>query len=70
MLPKLLWAEAAHFVIWLKNHMTMRVIGDATLLEQVSGHKPNLAGLPGWGQHVWVHSGKSSKLQKHATIAC
>src|SRR6267142_3181193 len=69
-LPKSLWAEVAHFVIWLKNRTTMRVIGDATPLERVSGCKPNLAGLPEWGQRVWVHSGKSSKLQKNATIAC
>jgi len=61
-LPKALWAEAAHFVIWLKNHTTTRVIGDATPLERASGRKPNLAGLPEWGKHVWVHSGKSSKL--------
>src|SRR6267142_4337922 len=47
----------------------MRVIGDATPLERVSGCKPNLVGLPEWGQHIWVHSSKSSKLQKHATIA-
>jgi len=68
-LPKSLWAEAAHFVIWLKNRTTTRVIGDATPLERASGHKPNLAGLPEWGQRVWVHSSKSSKLQKHTTIA-
>src|SRR6266850_4601674 len=67
-LPKLLWVEVAHFVIWLKNRTTTRVIGDATLLERASGCKPNLAGLPKWGQRIWVHSGKSSKLQKHATI--
>ena len=69
-LLKSLWAEVPHFVIWLKNCTTTWVIGDATPLEQVSGHKPNLVGLPEWGQHIWVHSGKSSKLQKHATIAC
>jgi len=68
-LPKSLWAEAAHFVIWLKNHMTTQVIGDATLLEQVSGCKPNLVGLPKWGQRICVHSSKSSKLQKHTMIA-
>src|SRR6267142_6515317 len=48
----------------------MRVIGDATLLERVSGCKPNLVGLPKWGQRIWVHSSKSSKLQKHAMIVC
>src|SRR6266850_1926582 len=68
-LPKSLWAEAAHFVIWLKNHTTTRVIGNATPLERASGHKPNLAGLPKWGQRICVHSSKSSKLQKHAMIA-
>jgi hypothetical protein len=51
-LPKLLWAEVAHFVIWLKNHSIMCVLGDATLHECLMGHKPNLAGLLEWGQHV------------------
>src|SRR6266850_7585649 len=68
-LPKSLWAEVAHFVIWLKNRTTTQVIGDTTPLERVSSCKPNLAGLPEWGKRVWVHSGKSSKLQKHTTIA-
>ena len=67
-LPKSLWVEAAHFIIWLKNHSITRVLGDATLHEHLMGHKPNLAGLPEWGQRVWVHAGKSLKLGKHAAL--
>jgi hypothetical protein len=68
-LPKSLWAEAAHFVIWLKNRSITCVLGDATLHEHLMGRKPNLAGLLEWGQCVWVHTGKSSKLGKHAMLA-
>jgi hypothetical protein len=68
-LPKSLWAEAAHFIIWLKNCSITHVLGDATLHEHLTGRKPNLAGLSEWGQHVWVHAGKSLKLGKHAALA-
>jgi hypothetical protein len=67
-LLKSLWAEVARFVIWLKNRSIMCVLGDATPHECLMGHKPNLAGLLEWGQCVWVHAGKSSKLGKHATL--
>jgi hypothetical protein len=67
-LPKLLWAEVAHFVIWLKNCSITCVLGDATLHECLTGCKPNLAGLPEWGQRMWVHAGKSSKLGKYAML--
>jgi hypothetical protein len=67
-LPKSLWAEVAHFVIWLKNRSITHVLGDATPHEHLPGHKPNLAGLPEWGQCMWVHTGKSLKLSKHAAL--
>src|SRR5882672_9509399 len=46
------------------------VLGDATPHECLTRQKPNLVDLPEWGQCVWVHSGKSSKLGKHAMIMC
>ena len=67
-LPKPLWVEVAHFIIWLKNCSITHVLEDAILHEHLTGHKPNLAGLPEWGQCMWVHAGKSSKLGKHATL--
>jgi transposase InsO family protein len=67
-LPKLLWAEVVHFIIWLKNHSITCVFGDATPHKCLTGHKPNLAGLPEWGKRVWVHTGKSLKLGKYAAL--
>ena len=61
-LPKFLWAEAAKFVIWVKNRTPTRVLGNATPHEQLTGQKPNLASLPEWGKWVWVHSNSGSKL--------
>src|SRR5487761_336488 len=68
-LPKDLWAEAAQLVIWLKNQLTTRVLGTTTPHEQLTGHKPNLAGVPEWGQLVWVHNDRASKLEPRATQA-
>ena len=52
-LPKNLWGEATHFCIWLKNRTSTQAIGRATTpFEWLIGHKPNLAGVPEWGQHV------------------
>jgi hypothetical protein len=67
-LTKLLWVEAAHFVIWLKNHSITHVLGNATLHECLTGCKLNLAGLLEWGQCMWVYAGKSSKLSKHTML--
>jgi transposase InsO family protein len=65
-LPKALWAEAANFVIWVKNRTTTKVLGNVTPQERLTGRKPNLAGLPEWGQRVWVHIGDGSKLEARA----
>jgi hypothetical protein len=34
--------------------------------EQLYGQKPNLAGMPKWGQRVWVHNDSGSKLDARA----
>jgi hypothetical protein len=68
-LPKTLWGEALHFVVWLKNRTSTRVLGTITPFECVHGYKPNLGGVPEWGQRVWVHNGKGSKLDARGTVA-
>ena len=68
-LPKFLWAEAAHFVVWLKNRTPTKVLGNVTPYEKVTGLKPNLAGIPEWGQRVWVHRGSGGKLDMRALKA-
>jgi len=64
-LPKSLWVEAVNFVIWVKNRTTTKVLSDVTPHKKLTGQKPNLAGVPEWGQQVWVHCGDSSKLEAH-----
>jgi hypothetical protein len=69
-LLKNLWGEATHFCIWLKNQTSTWVIGKATTpFEWLTGCKPNLAGVPEWGQHVWVHNSSGSKLDARASVA-
>jgi hypothetical protein len=65
-LPKTLWGEAIHFAVWLKNRTSTRVLGDTTPHERLHRAKPNLAGLPEWGQSVWVHDTSGSKLDARA----
>ena len=61
--PKTLWAEALHFMVWLKNRTSTQALGNRTTpFEKLTGTKPNLSGIPKWGQIIWVHSGTGSKL--------
>src|SRR6266850_2124736 len=69
-LLKSLWAEAMNFIIWVKNCTTTKVLGDITPHEKLTGRKPNLAGVPEWGQRVWVHCRDSLKLEAHAWPMC
>ena len=68
-LPKFLWVEAARFVVWLKNRSLTRLLGTATPYERLTGRKPNLAGVPEWGQRVWVHDSSGTKLEARAEVA-
>jgi hypothetical protein len=61
-LPKSLWGEALQHATWLKNRTSTRALGATTPFERLHGHKPNLAGVPEWGQRVWVKTFKGSKL--------
>jgi len=55
-LPKMLWAEALHFTVWVKNRTLTRVLGNVTPFEKLTRQKPNIAGVPEWGQRMWVHT--------------
>jgi hypothetical protein len=61
-LPKMLWGEVVNFTVWLKNCTSTCILSDTTPYEHLHCEKPNLAGLPKWGQHIWVHSALGSKL--------
>ena len=61
-LPKNLWGEALHFIVWLKNRLTTRALGKITPHEKLYRSKPDLGGVPEWGQRVWVHQDRGSKL--------
>ena len=65
----MLWAEVLHFVVWVKNRTLTRALGNITPFEKLTGKKPNITGVPKWGQHVWVHTASNSKLDVHAATA-
>jgi hypothetical protein len=68
-LPKMLWAEALHFIVWVKNRTLTRVLGNVMPFEKLTGNKPNISGVPEWGQHMWVHTAANSKLDACAATA-
>jgi hypothetical protein len=68
-LPTMLWGKALHFTVWVKNCTLTSVLGNATTLyEWLTGQKPSIAGIPEWGQHIWVHNDSGSKLDVYTTI--
>src|SRR6266404_4844401 len=68
-LPHKLWAEAIRYAAWLKNRLPTKDLGSVTPYKRLYGNKPHLAGLPEWGQWVWVHDSSGSKLDTRATQA-
>ena len=64
-----LWAESLLYAVWLKNHTSTCALGTVTPYECLHKSKPNLAGVPEWGQCVWVHNDLGSKLDARATVA-
>ena len=68
-LPKNLWGEALHFIVWLKNRLTTRALGKITSHEQLYRSKPDLGRVPEWGQRIWVHQDRGSKLDGRAAEA-
>ena len=65
-LSNALWGEAIMFAIWLKNRTSTRALGNTTPYERLYKSKPDLSGVPEWGQKVWVHSPGRSKLDARA----
>jgi hypothetical protein len=61
-LPNLIWGEALHFIVWVKNRVIRQALGKITPYKQLYGTKPNLSKVIEWGQKVWVHQGSVSKL--------
>ncbi len=68
-LPKTLWGEGVLFMVWLKNRTSTHILSNITPYEHLYQDKPNLGGVPEWGQRVWVHSTTGSKLDAHALEA-
>ena len=50
----------------MKNRTSTRALGHVTPFEKLYGIKPDLGGLPEWGQRVWIHTSKGSKLDARA----
>ena len=61
-LPKFLWGEAAHHVVWLKNQTPAKVLGGLTPYEVAFGKRPNLGDVREWGSNVYVRVEGESKL--------
>jgi hypothetical protein len=68
-LPKTLWGEALHHATWLKNRSSTCILGIITPYERLNGHKLNMAGVPEWGQQVWVRNLKGNKLDARGLLA-
>ena len=63
--PEFLWGEAAHHVVWLKNHTPTKALGGLTPFEVAYSRKPDLRGLREWGSCIWVRNESKSKLGGH-----
>ena len=69
-LPSALWGKVIMFAIWLKNCTSTQALGNTTPYEWLYKTKPDLSGVPKWGQKVWVHSPGRSKLDARAIEGC
>jgi hypothetical protein len=57
------------FAVWLKNRTSTRALGTGTPFKHLHKSKPNLAGMPKWGQLLLVHNNAGLKLDARAVIA-
>jgi len=66
-LPKMLWGEAAHHVVWLMNCTLMKAVAGKIPYEAAFGKKPDLSQVWEWGEKVlvWIEGG--DKLGGHVT---
>jgi hypothetical protein len=53
-LPRNLWGEAAHHIIWLMNRMSMKAVEVMTPYKALLGNKPDMRNVHEWGEKVWV----------------
>ena len=53
-LPKFLWREAAHHVVWLMNRTSTKAVDGETLFEATFRKKPDLRDVREWGETVWI----------------
>ena len=65
-LPKFLWGEALNYAVYVKNRTYTRALKDKTPYEVLTGKKPDISNLQVWGQKVWVHDTKGTKLDSRA----
>ncbi len=61
-LPKYLWGEAAHHIVWLLNWTTTKAVEGMTPYEATFGKKPNLKNVREFDEKVWVRVEKGNKL--------
>jgi len=61
-LPRFLWGEAAHHVVWLMNRVSTKAVEGKTPHEAVFGVKPNLKDLREWGEKVLIRVEDGNKL--------
>jgi Integrase core domain len=53
-LPKFLWAEVAHHVIWLRNRTIINRLQLTTPYQVLRNKAPDLSHMVQWGMNVWV----------------
>ena len=61
-LPRFLWGEAAHHVVWLMNHTSTKAVDEKTSFEVAFRKKPDLRDIHEWGKTVWVRIKGGNKL--------
>ena len=64
-LPKFLWKEAAHHVVWLMNHTTTKAVDGKTPYEAVFEKKLDLCDVCEWGEKVWIRVEGGDKFGGH-----
>ena len=61
--PHMLWGEATHHTVWLKNCTPMKALdGDTTPYEAAYWKKSDLHGVCEWGSRCWVQNELAAKL--------
>ena len=61
-LPKFLWGEVVHHVVWLLNRTTTKAIDGMMPFEAMFGKKLDLKGVCEWGETVYVRIEGGTKL--------